>query len=116
MNIVRSIAAVIVGYLIFAFADMALVLGLFDQGLVTSPLIQKLAGLIGLLMIGFIVGFTVAKISGAYKRASIVIVVILIGAMTVLNIVLDQAIEPLWFKVLVLIVCAPAAVWSMRQN
>lgn len=103
MDIVRTIAGVVVGYLIFAAASM-LMIGAVTEG--QGPVAIGL-GLLGLTLIGLIAGFVAMSIAGANIRLVGFVLAGLVVIATAANLILQLGAEPLWYKVGTLALTAP---------
>ena len=118
-KIVLAIAAVVLGYLIFALGSMTVVLALFHRPVIDSTLVVALLAMTGWLAIGVVVGLVAAKLGGPWGRQAAWVVAGLVVLVTGLNLLLGVAIEPNWYKVGVLVVTAPTIVVfgsRMRQE
>jgi len=109
--ILRSIIAIIIGYLVLAFTNMAFVTLIFVQPILTlGPIATIASGVPYTFVCSFMGGYLVARIA---RRSEIKHGAILAGIMTlvtIISMIIAIAIEPLWYKISYLVVMAPAAV------
>ncbi len=112
MSVFRTIAAILVGYVLFASASMMLVGPVMAQ---QGPMIVVLA-LIALAVIGLVVGFVAAMIAGSKRLLAGYIVAGLVCLATLANLVMQLGAEPVWYKVATLFVTAPLIVLVCRRQ
>ena len=103
INVIRAIAAILIGYVVFAFSSMVLV-GPVMNG--SGPLII-VGALVGLASIGLAVGFVTTLVAGIKARLATSVVFGLVVLATVANLLMGLGAEPNWYKVATLVVCAP---------
>ncbi len=112
MNIIRGVAAIVIGYLVIAFVSMSLggvVMARGGLGIVVLALVA-------LAISGGMVGLMTRLISGRNPRASGFTLAGLVSIATLANLVLGLGAEPAWFKIGTLLVSAPAIVFvCLRQ-
>jgi hypothetical protein len=109
---VRGVAAVIFGYALSQGIN-----GLFvyfwyfgERSLGVAPL--STLTFFTFLAVGLGTGYLTARLGGTHGLSATRGVAALIVLVTVVNIVADVAAEPLWHKLIVLLVMAPAVVWA----
>ena len=103
MNALRTIAAVLIGYVVFAMASMMLVGQVMDR---EGPVIV-VVGLVALAMIGLAAGYVASSIAGGKGRLTGCILAGLVAVATLANLVMQLGAEPTWYKVGTLILTAP---------
>lgn len=115
MKQLRGVAAVLVGYVLSQGVN-----GLFVYywyfGERSVPLAVLAVITVTLfLAVGIATGYLAAWMGGEYGLKAAWVLAVLIAAVTVGNIVADVAAEPLWHKLIVLLLMAPAVVVSARR-
>lgn len=106
MAIVRLIAAVLVGYLVYAAGSMLLVGPVSSGGGAGTVAL----GAAGLAVIGLLCGLAAAGIAGGRRRAAAFGVGGLILLAAGANLAMQLGAEPLWYKAATMLITAPAAV------
>ena len=104
MRILRIVAGVVVGYVVFAVGSMLLV-GPVMSGEGASIVVL---GLVWLALVGLISGFVAAAISGADRGMVGCILSGLVALATLANLLMGLGAEPNWYKVGTLVLTAPA--------
>ena len=112
MKAVRGVAAVVFGYALSQGIN-----GLFvyfwyfgERSLGVVPL--SVLTFFTFLAVGLGTGHITARLGGTHGLHATRGVAALIALVTVVNIVADVAAEPLWHKLIVLLVMAPAVAWA----
>ena len=103
----KILAGAVVGFFLFAILDMGLVIALFDRELVSDPAVKITAAIAGLAAIGMTCGWVVKSIANSSARIAGIIACTAIILVTVGNYLLDQSLEPVWFKAAVIIIVVP---------
>ncbi len=104
MKVVRAIAAVVVGYVLFAGSSMMLV----------GPVMSRQGGLmivvalVALAVIGMVVGLVARVIAGDYRKPVAYILTGLVALATLVNLFMGLGAEPTWYKIGTLVLTAPA--------
>lgn len=111
----RAVGAIVLGYVGFAGGLSALVLAVWDAGRVQPTGIGLLPIVLALVALGLVVGVVTGAMGGELGRVAAYIVGALVLAVTIINILLDVAIEPLWFKLCVIGLVIPAIVVAGRR-
>lgn len=104
MDILRAIAGIIVGYLVFAVGSMLLISPVMSQ---EGPVIIVVA-LVALAVIGLIAGWLATAVGGKHARLVVCVVAGLVALATIANLVMKLGAEPDWYKVGTLLLTAPA--------
>lgn len=112
MNIFRAIAGVVLGYVVFAFGSMILVmLVLTQEGQSVYAVVY-----VSLALIGLVSGWTATSIAGHYKTVAVCAVATLVLIATLANLFLQLGAEPNWFKLATLVLTIPAIlVFALRM-
>jgi hypothetical protein len=108
MKIIRSIASVLAGYLVFALGSSAFVYVWFIQRRSAVDVVSILLSLVCLAAIGLAGGFVTSLIAGRRALLHCGIVAALVGLVTIGNLLMGVAAEPVWYKALVFVVFVPA--------
>jgi hypothetical protein len=116
MRYLRLASAAIVGYMIVAGGLSLIVMTWWINE--TLPLTRVWIGVIviALLACGWIAGRVTALIAGELRKPAVYLVAGLTFAVLTMNIVLDVAVEPLWFKLTALVLVIVAALGSLRST
>jgi hypothetical protein len=113
MKALRTLAAVIVGYLGYAGGSMLLVGPVMAQ----PGTLGKVLGLAGLLFVGLVAGLLAAKIAGGGRRVAGFVLAGLVLLATLANLFMELGAEPRWYKLGTLVLVAPAIlVVCLRPN
>ncbi len=104
MNMFRSIAAVLLGWALFATASMVIVTVVMAQ---EGPVIIVFA-LVSLTITGLVTGLLAASIAGSNRRIVGYILAGLVVLATLTNLLLNLGAEPVWYKVGTLVLTAPS--------
>lgn len=106
MTTLRVAGAAILGWLVVALGQTLIVWTWWIRELFPLNPLTIVAIAFALLVLGWIAGFLARKASGGRKSAGYVVaaltLLVLVG-----NVVLDVAVEPSWFKGLVLVLLIP---------
>ena len=103
MNALRIIAAIVVGYVLFALGSMFLV----------GPVMAKegtviiVLGLIGLALVGLFSGLIARAIAGEKAQVAGYVLAALVGLATLANLLMQLGAEPVWYKVGTLLLTMP---------
>lgn len=108
MKIIRSIFAVLAGYLVFALGSSAFVYAWFIQRRSAAEVISILLSVVCLAAIGLVGGFVTSLIAGRRALLHCGIVAALVVLVTIGNLLMGVAAEPVWYKALVFVVLVPA--------
>ncbi|MCI0390861.1 MAG: hypothetical protein MOB07_19115 [Acidobacteria bacterium] len=108
MKIIRSIASVLAGYLVFALGSSTFVYVWFIQRRSAADTVSILLSVICLAAIGFACGFVTSLLAGRRALLHCGIVAALVALVTIGNLLMGVAAEPVWYKALVFVVLVPA--------
>ncbi|NNF14772.1 MAG: hypothetical protein HKN72_16205 [Gemmatimonadetes bacterium] len=116
MDVLRGIGAVVLGYVLSQGIN-GLFVYFWHIGDRTAPP-GVLPGLTFLffLAVGLASGWVCVRVGGRFAMRAAWVLAGLVGLVTVGNIVADVAAEPLWHKLIVLLVMAPAIVVAARKT
>ncbi len=104
---IRSVAATILGFLLFGSGLTALVLYSFVTPLLSQGALWFITLFAGVVGLGAFLGLVTAGVSGSSSPRPAHALAALATLMMTVNIILNVAIEPVWFKVMVLLVTIP---------
>lgn len=115
MDVLRGIGAVVLGYLLSQGIN-GLFVYFWHIGDRTAPagVLPALTFLL-FLAVGLATGWVCARVAGRFAMRAAWALASLVGLVTVGNIVADVAAEPLWHKLIVLLVMTPAIVVAARK-
>ncbi len=112
IRVVLAGLGIVVGYAIVAGGLSLIVMTWWvNEWLAVGP-VSIAAIAVALLAVGWIAGFVAASIARATARWAIYGVAGLTLSVLIVNIILDVAAEPLWFKVLAIALVLPAVLIS----
>lgn len=114
MEIFRSIAAIILGYIILSFSNMAFVIAFFIQKWFETGILIAVLTVLYTALTSAIGGYLLAMIAGRKQQLHGIIVACMVGAVIVFSMIIDVAVEPLWYKIIYLIVMVPATIVGTR--
>jgi len=104
MSVLRTIAAILVGYFLFALGSMLTIsLWVGKEGGAFAAL-----AFVALAVIGLVAGLAASLISGKTKRLAGAIHAGLIALATLVNLLMQFGAEPSWYKVATLLVTVPS--------
>lgn len=112
MKILRTLGAVVVGYVLFAVASMLLI-SLLATG---DGLVLTVLALAALAVIGLLSGWTAAAISGETRQLAGYIVAGLVAVATIANLAMQLGAEPVWYKVGTLVLTVPGIILATRRR
>ena len=112
MQIIKAIAAGILGYLVYAIGSMVLV-GLVVSSSTTLGIVM--AG-IGLPVIGFLAGKLTTIVDANHGTMNGYVVAGLVLLATLVNIVQNLGAEPVWYKIGTLLLVIPAVLLATRPK
>ena len=104
MKTLRTIAAVIAGYVLYAASSMLLV----GPVLKNRVAIMMALALVSLVVIGLFSGFVAAAIAGEKRRLAGNVLALLVIVVTIVNLIQQLGGEPAWYKVGTILLTAPA--------
>lgn len=110
MKTLRTIIAIIVGYLLFAVTSMLLVSPVMSR---QGPITVVLAFMC-LALIGGASGWVAAMISGGTARLASSILAGIVAVATLANLLMKLGAEPVWYKVATLVLTVPAILLAGR--
>lgn len=116
MQILRAVLATVLGYVVSQGVN-----GIFVYFWYVGDRPAPLAVLAPLTLVvffctGFATGHLTMRLGGPHALNATRAVAALIALVTVGNIVLDVAAEPLWHKLVVLLVMAPTVLWVAQKR
>jgi len=103
MKILRLIAAIVVGYVLFAASSMLLVGPVMTQ----TGVVMIVVALLALALIGLVVGLVASAIAGENHRIAGYILAGLVALATLANLFMGLGAEPLWYKLGTLVLTVP---------
>ncbi len=98
MNVVRGLAAVIIGYLIMSLASMAAVSRLFGEGQDAPEARTVWMSMLGLAIVAAVGGFICTLVVGSANSPAIYIAIGLLFLVAGRAQVLELGIEPGWYR------------------
>lgn len=115
MKTVRSVLGVVLGYLVAAAAGMGVVSWLFggDSEPGAGPVVAGLAVFLGILVLA---GFLAGMVAGRRQILHAGIVAGLFALVTVASLVNGSAVEPVWYRLLVLVLGSGALLGGGRLS
>ena len=108
MTHVRTVLAVILGYAIVAGGLSLIVMTWWVNEWLPLGAPSVVAIGIGLVVVGWLAGFLAAAVAPSTVRVAIYGVAALTFLVLGANIIMDVAVEPLWFKVMAIALVIPA--------
>lgn len=112
MRVLRAVAGVVLGYVIVAGALSLLVMTWWINEWLPVSLSWIVAIMIALMLAGWLAGTLARIVAGDFARVSVYVLAALTALVMTINIILDVAAEPLWFKALVLALTLPSILIS----
>ena len=116
MRYLRLALGAIVGYAIVAVGLSALVMTWWINETLPASATWIVVILIALVLIGWVAGTVAALIAGVLAKPAVYVVCAMTLAIMTMNIVLDVAAEPLWFKLAAIGLIVPATIASLRRS
>jgi len=111
--ILRSIIAVVIGYLVLVFTNMAFVTLRFVKPVLTlGPMATIAVAVPYTFVCSLIGGYIVALVARRSEIKHAAILTGLMAAVTIISMIIAIAIEPLWYKITYLVVMAPATIFG----
>lgn len=111
MKWIRAVGAVLLGYVVSQGVNGVLVYYFYVADNVSADVLVVPVTVIAFVLAGLLAGELTARAAGAESLLAVRALTGLIVLVTVGNIVMDVATEPLWHKLVVLAVMAPAVLW-----
>lgn len=107
----RSVVAIIIGYLVLAFTNMAFVTLRFIQPILNVGMIPTiLLSVLYTFVFSLIGGYIVALVARGSEIKHTAILASIMALVTIISMIIAIAIEPLWYKITYLVVMAPATI------
>lgn len=119
MKWIRGGVAAVLGYVISQGLNAAFVYYWYVYSSSTGTALLALLTVVFFAAVGIATGYVVSRIAAPHGRWAGLVTGAFVAAVTVGNIVADVAVEPLWHKLIVLLLMAPAiavASWRAEDN
>ena len=109
--VLRSLGSIVVGYLLLALPNMLFVTLWFIQPIAEWPVLAILALSVPYtLLCALAAGYVAAWIAARRERLHALVLAGIMGVVIIVSLVIDMAVEPVWYRVVYLVVMVPATV------
>ena len=115
MRYVRLVVAAITGYAIVVLGLSLIVMTWWINESLPVTVAWILAMIVALFVCGWVAGKVAGWVAGEMRKAAVFLVVGLTVAILTMNILLDVAAEPLWFKLVAMGQLATGSLLSIRD-